>query len=386
MYHTSSIEISKTALQNNLSFLQSIIGPHSKFSSVVKGNAYGHGITQYVPLAEECGVRHFSVFSANEAFETLQVSNTNAEIMILGMIDNQQLEWAVEHDIQFYVFEINRLDEAIKAAKKVGKKARIHLEVETGMNRTGFTLEELEQAVPTLKKNSQWLEIEGFCTHYAGAESIANHVRVKNQMKTYERLKNWILDAGITPNSFHTACSAAAMRYPESRLDMVRIGILQYGFWPSRETFIQYITDKGGDNIGPFIHRLITWKSKVMSTKSVKMGEFIGYGTTYLAQHDMQIALVPVGYSHGFSRSLSNTGRALIRGQRVSVIGLVNMNALALDITGLSTSIEKGDEVVLIGKQDDLEISVSSFSELSDQLNYELLTRLPHDIPRIIVD
>lgn len=386
MYHTSAIEISKTALQNNLSFLQSIIGPHSKFSSVVKGNAYGHGITQYVPLAEECGVRHFSVFSANEAFETLQVSNTNAEIMILGMIDNQQLEWAVEHDIQFYIFEINRLDEAIKAAKKVGKKARIHLEVETGMNRTGFTLQELEQAVPTLKKNSQWLEIEGFCTHYAGAESIANHVRVKNQMKTYERLKNWILDAGIRPKSFHTACSAAAMRYPESRLDMVRIGILQYGFWPSRETFIQYITDKGGDNIGPFIHRLITWKSKVMSTKSVKMGEFIGYGTTYLAQHDMQIALVPVGYSHGFSRSLSNTGRALIRGQRVSVIGLVNMNALALDITGLSTSIEKGDEVVLIGKQDDLEISVSSFSELSDQLNYELLTRLPHDIPRIIVD
>ncbi len=386
MYHTSAIEISKTALQNNLSFLQSIIGPHSKFSSVVKGNAYGHGITQYVPLAEECGVRHFSVFSANEAFETLQVSNTNAEIMILGMIDNQQLEWAVEHDIQFYVFEINRLDEAIKAAKKVGKKARIHLEVETGMNRTGFTLQELEQAVPTLKKNSQWLEIEGFCTHYAGAESIANHVRVKNQMKTYERLKNWILYAGIRPKSFHTACSAAAMRYPESRLDMVRIGILQYGFWPSRETFIQYITDKGGDNIGPFIHRLITWKSKVMSTKSVKMGEFIGYGTTYLAQHDMQIALVPVGYSHGFSRSLSNTGRALIRGQRVSVIGLVNMNALALDITGLSTSIEKGDEVVLIGKQDDLEISVSSFSELSDQLNYELLTRLPHDIPRIIVD
>ena len=121
-----------------------------------------------------------------------------------------------------------------------------------------------------------------------------------------------------------------------------------------------------------------------MSVKNVKQGEYVGYGTSFLATSDLKVASVPVGYSHGFSRSLSNQGRALVRGQRVSVIGIVNMNVMMLDVSQLD-HVEKGDEVVLIGKQGDMSISVSSFSDYSDQLNYELLTRLPHDIPRFIV-
>ena len=115
----------------------------------------------------------------------------------------------------------------------------------------------------------------------------------------------------------------------------------------------------------------------------VKPGEFIGYGTSYMAENDTKIAIVPIGYAHGYSRSLSNQGRVLINGQRMGIIGMVNMNMLIVDVTNIPES-EAGDEVVLIGKQGNLEISVSSFGELSAQLNYELLTRLPHDIPRII--
>ena len=121
----------------------------------------------------------------------------------------------------------------------------------------------------------------------------------------------------------------------------------------------------------------------MISTKKVRTGEFIGYGTSYLAQQNMTIATVPVGYSHGYSRVLSNQGRVLIGGKRVGVIGMVNMNMMMVDITDLS-EIEAGDEVVLIGADGDKMISVASFGELSNQLNYELLTRLPHDIPRII--
>jgi alanine racemase len=121
-----------------------------------------------------------------------------------------------------------------------------------------------------------------------------------------------------------------------------------------------------------------------MSVKDVKAGEFVGYGTSYLANTDLKTALIPVGYGHGFSRSLSNQGRALIHGHRVAVIGMVNMNMMTVDITGLQ-GVQAGDEVVLIGQQGDLEISVSSFSEFSDLVNYELLTRLPLDIPRIVV-
>jgi alanine racemase len=122
-----------------------------------------------------------------------------------------------------------------------------------------------------------------------------------------------------------------------------------------------------------------------MNVKKVKTGEFIGYGTTYLAQRDMTIATVPIGYSHGFARGLSNIGRVLVNGDRVGVIGMVNMNLLTIDVTGCS-NVKKGDEVVIIGKQGELELSVSSFSELSSQVNYETLTRLPNEIPRKIVD
>ena len=188
---------------------------------------------------------------------------------------------------------------------------------------------------------------------------------------------------GLQPDKCHTACSAAAMRYPDTRMDLVRIGILQYGFFPSRELQVE-LNHKRGIPLDP-LRRIISWKSRVMDVKYVGAGEFVGYGTSYLANADMKIATIPVGYSHGYSRSLSNQGRVLIRGQRVVVVGTVNMNMISVDVTQVE-GVEKGDEVVLIGQQGELEISVSSFSEFSDQVNYELLTRLPRDIPRKVVD
>jgi alanine racemase len=164
-------------------------------------------------------------------------------------------------------------------------------------------------------------------------------------------------------------------------MDMARIGIMQYGFWPSRETFINYLSKKS-DKSDP-LKRVITWKSTIMTKHKVKAGEFVGYGNSYMAENETEVAIIPVGYAHGYSRSLSNQGRVLIHGQRMGVIGMVNMNMLIVDVTNIPDC-EIGDEVVLIGKQGDLEISVSSFGELSIQLNYELLTRLPQDIPRIV--
>jgi alanine racemase len=160
-------------------------------------------------------------------------------------------------------------------------------------------------------------------------------------------------------------------------------GIVQYGFFPTKEVLIHFL-EKSKLKEDP-LKRLLTWKTTVMDTKQVKTGDFIGYGTSFMASQPMKIATIPVGYSQGFSRSLSNLGRVLIRGQRVPVIGIVNMNMMTVDITGLD-GVEKGDEVVLIGKQGDLEIGVSSFSEFSNQINYEILTRLPADIPRKVVD
>ena len=381
---TSSIFISKSALENNFNFLRNRFGDDVVISSVIKGNAYGHGIKEYVPLAEACGINHFSVFSADEAYSVFEVANNNPTIMIMGEVSRADLTWVIKNDIQFFVFELSRLDAAVDIAKQLEKKAKIHIEVETGLNRTGFDEKELIILVDRIKENEAYLEIEGICTHYAGAESVANYVRVKTQFNRFNKHYKWLVKNGINPKLRHTACSAAAISYPKTCMDMVRIGILQYGFWPSRETFIEYISkSKSSDRQDP-LKRVISWKSKVMSVKSVKTGEFIGYGTSFLAQQDMKIASVPVGYSHGYSRALSNVGRALINNVRVGVIGVVNMNMMMLDIT--EVDVEIGDEVVLIGSINGLDISVASFGELSNQLNYELLTRLPDRIPRKIIE
>lgn len=382
MLHTSRIEISKSALQKNLKFIHELIGPNCKFSSVVKGNAYGHGISTYVPLAEELGVNHFSVFSASEANNVFQSSSSNPTIMIMGMLDSHQLEWAIENELEFYVFDLDRLEKAIQIATKQNKIAKIHLELETGMNRTGIQEFELERAIQLLQSTDR-IQLIGLCTHYAGAESIANYYRIEQQKSNFKRLHQMLKVCKVQPSILHTACSAATLRYPETQMDLVRIGILQYGFFPGREVLVDYQT-KNQIRTEP-LQRLISWKSNLMDVREVTKGEFIGYGTSYLANEDMTIGLVPVGYCNGFSRSLSNQGRVLIRGQRMSVIGMVNMNMMAIDLTTIENP-QKGEEIILIGQQGESEISVASFSEFSDQVNYELLTRLPHNIPRIQVD
>jgi alanine racemase len=382
MLWTSEIEISKSALEHNFQFIKNRLGKNVQFSSVVKGNAYGHGIEVFVPLAENCGVNHFSVFSADEALRVQKSTLTNPTILIMGMLDNNQLEWAIKNGIEFFVFELDRLKQTVFTAKRVGIPAKVHIEVETGMNRTGFSKKEIPEVMNLLKQNMGNLEFKGLCTHFAGAESIANFHRIKSQKGVYRRVQNRFINNGLTPQICHTACSAAMLRYPKTQMDLVRVGILQYGFFPNREALIYYLAKQ--KELEFPLERLISWKSKVMSMKVVKAGEFVGYGTSFLANTEMKIATIPIGYSHGFSRSLSNRGRVLIRGFRVSVVGNVNMNMMCVDVTNVG-NVEKGDEVVLIGRQGDLEISVASFSENSTQLNYELLTRLPGDIPRKIV-
>lgn len=298
------------------------------------------------------------------------------------MITADQMEWALENDVEFFVFDLERLYEAKNASLKSKKPAKIHIEVETGMNRTGMNSKELKTARQFIHENHQHFEWMGICTHLAGAESIANYHRISIQRKRFKRLHDKLQKEGELPPFAHAACSAAAMRYPLTRYNLVRIGILQYGFFPSREIAGHYMS-KSRDFHDP-LKRIISWKSRVMDLKSVKAGEFIGYGTSFYTNIDTDIALVPVGYAHGFSRALSNQGRVLIRGKRLNVVGMVNMNMMAIDVTEID-NVERGDEVVMIGKQGDTEMSVASFGEYSHQVNYELLTRLPQNIPRKIV-
>jgi alanine racemase len=255
------------------------------------------------------------------------------------------------------------------------------------MNRLGLEPDDLDEFAGLVHDNTEHLVVVGVSTHYAGAESVSNDLRIQRQIETYERGRRQLADRGIVPQYHHTACSAAALVYPETIMDMVRIGIAQYGYWPSREVQVQIALEdraKGRQRLHDPLKRVITWKSRVMATKEVAAGEFIGYGTAYLANAPRKIAVVPVGYAEGFTRRLSNMGRVLIRGRRFAVIGVVNMNMMTIDVTD-SPDIEAGDEVVLIGAQKKHTITVASFSEMSQFLNYEMLVRLSREIPKFVV-
>jgi alanine racemase len=382
MFHTSYIEISRSAYKNNIRYLRRIIGKGVRISSVIKGNAYGHGVKNIVPLAEETGIRHFSVFSAREAHEVHDVASPESRIMIMGHLDDDQMEWAIAHGIEFFVFDWDRLESAIHMARRQKTRARLHLEVETGFHRTGLEYADMGSLIPYLKAQREHFEFEGLCTHYAGAESVANYLRIRNQLTLYRKFARYFARHGLQPTLKHTACSAAALTYPTTIMDMVRFGIAQFGYWPSPETHMfRFRKDTAAGN---GLKRLLSWKSRVMVVKEVDAGQFIGYGSSYLANKKTRIAIIPVGYANGFSRSLSNTGRVLIRGRRVPVIGTVTMNTMTVNVTDVP-GVEKGDEVVIVGKQKRMSISIASFCEMSNQLNYQLLTRIPADIPRIMV-
>lgn len=382
MFQTSYIELSESAIKNNINFIQKFLGDDVTFSSVVKGNAYGHGIEHYCPIAHKYGVRHFSVFSAGEALNVLKALPKNEfTVVIMGQIENEEIAWAIENNVEFYVFEQNRLEVAIETAKKQNKKALIHVELETGMNRTGFPANEFLATFKKIENNLSFLKVKGICTHFAGAENIANYKRIKDQLSRFKRYETKLKQFSWLEAKKHLASSAATIRYPNTQMDLVRIGILQFGFFPTQEIFVHYAT-KFKTTKNPLLP-ILSWKTKVMDIKTIKAGEFIGYGTSYFTNHTTKIALIPVGYSFGYSRSLSNQGKVLINGARYDVIGTVNMSMLAVNISA-DDSIKKGDEVVLIGTQGDQELPISSFSDFSQLINYELLTRLPHDIPRII--
>ncbi len=382
MLHTSYIELDQEALNCNIQFLKSLIPSTTRFSMVVKANAYGHGIEELLPLIEDCDVDHFSVFSVAEAMRVRDAIKNSNELMIMGFVDDDYLKWVIEQDISFFVFTLERLNAAIQQAQKMDKPARIHLELETGMHRTGFCEDQLREVAALVQENREHLLIEGLCTHYAGAEDFSVADRIHNQIDTFKRLCNQLSSQGLQPKYRHTACSSALFNYPETVMDMVRIGISTYGFWPNKETRMSYLREHQLEE-DP-LKRILSWKSKILSVNRVPEGKYVSYGKSYLTTRPSKIATVPVGYGYGFSRDLSNNGHVLVGGLRAPVVGYVNMNMVVVDVTEVE-GVAVNDEVVLIGQQGDKVMTVSSFSDMNNSMNYELLTRLPDHIPKFPV-
>lgn len=381
--HSSRIELKQSAYKNNITFIRKKIGKEAILSSVVKANAYGHGISEFVPMAEKCGINHFSVASAFEAEEVLKVCKEDSRIMIMGIIYEIDIPWAVENNIEMYVYNFDRLPKVLEAAKKTGKAAKVHIEVETGANRTGMPKKEFPKALTFLKRHKSHVVFEGLCSHFGGAESFANRFKIDLQQKRFKEFMKECKAKKIQPNVRHIASSAAALVMKDTVYEMVRVGVSQYGFWPSPDIYFAHLqqVNKMSDSS---LKRIFTWKTDIMDIRQVDQGEFIGYGTAFQATQNMTIAILPLGYSNGYPRALSNQGHVLIKGKKAPIVGLINMNLFMVDISHIA-DIKIGDEVILIGRQNNNVINVSSFTNLTQLLNNEMLSRLPAAIPRTVV-
>ena len=367
----SWIEIDRKALLSNATLFKHLINPKIKFLAVVKGNAYSHGLVEIAKIIKD-KVDLFGVNNLDEAL-ILKKLGIAKPILILGYTQNSRLTEVVKNKFHQVVYNL----ETAKTFKRIIGKQQIqpfvHLKLEVGTNRQGTENSELLEIAKILSP-----AIIGASIHFANVEE--NGGFYQTQIKRFERQLKLLRKAGINPKILHTACTAAAILYPETHFSMVRVGIGLYGLWPSE------LTKKlaKGKKIYVELKPVLSWKTKVAQVKSVRKGETIGYGRTYKPKQNMKIAILPVGYYDGYDRHLSNNSRVLIKGKFAPVVGRVMMNMIAADITNIP-NVKVEDEVVLIGRQGIREITAEEMAEKIGTINYEAVTRINPLLPRIIV-
>ena len=381
-HYSNWIEISRSAYRKNLEFFKNRLMPGTDLSVVIKANAYGHGMLEIASLADEFGVKIFCVHSINEAL-ALRKNGFRQRIVVLGPTIKCLAEAAVENDIEVVCYNIENLEIYESLAKKAGKIFNIHLKLETGTNRQGISGSALFKFLEALKK-CEHVKLRAAYSHFANIEDTTDHSYAKMQIERFKNEVSLIRNAGFSGFDLHFASSAAATIFTKTHFNMIRLGIAQYGLWPSKETYLSYITEFGhGDE--HILTPVLSWKTVIGQIKKINAGDFVGYGCSHQMTRESTIAILPIGYSDGYDRHLSNQGYVLIHGKRAPVIGRIAMNLTTVDVTDIPEAAVE-DEVVLIGSQGDQIIRAEDIASLAGTINYEVVARLPEHITRIIVE
>ena len=372
------IEISRGALAHNLKVVRDIVGECCLIAPVVKGNAYGHGLVPVSKTLIESGANGLCVFSVNEGV-TLRQVGVDVPILVLGYVSNHDYEAVIEHDLRIFIDSIDVAKDLNSAGLKARKVVPVHLKIDTGLGRFGVFYDAAEAFVQSLKP-LQNLRVEGIASHFATSDAQGENEHCHTQFKRFLKVIDMVKAQGFTPSIRHISNTAALLRYPEMRLDMVRPGRILYGYLPTRDDIPLY-AEQGID-----VQQVISVKTVVALVKKVPSGTPISYGLLYVTSRDTTIAVLPFGYADGLSRFLSNKGSVLIKGKRAPIIGRVGMNSVTVDITDIP-GVLRGDEAVLLGKQGDDMITCYEMADmLMNTLPYNVLTAFQDSLPRILTD
>ena len=359
------------ALMFNMESMHSNIKSGTSMMAVIKTNAYGHGATELSHELESLDYLYgFAVATADEAME-LRSSGIAKPILILGYTFPDSYEVLVKNDVRLAVFRPDQAKQLSDAAVKLGKMAHFHLAVDTAMSRIGVRPD--ESSIQMVKEMSELpnVEFEGIFTHFSKAD-MTGTAPTEKQIELFKYYIELCSKNGIEFKIHHCSNSAGIVLYNEANMDMVRAGITLYGLWPSNEVERNIISLKP----------LLALKSHIVYIKYIEPEEAVSYGGTYVAKDRRRVATIPVGYGDGYPRSLSNKGYVLIKGQKAPILGRVCMDQFMVDVTDIAEASE-GDEVTLLGKDGEAEITMEELGDLSGRFNYELACDLGRRIPRL---
>lgn len=378
------IEISRDAYLHNLAFLRSLVGEKVELSVVVKSNAYGHGLVPIARLAVEGGADSFCVHSLEEAV-ALRDAGFDQDVLVMGHVPIARLDAVVEHDFRMVLYDAETARSLAAVAERRGRRARVHLKIETGTHRQGVEGEELVVLLDLLRRSPS-LDVEGVYTHFADIEDTTDHAYARRQLERFRSALDAIREAGFSPvKRRHAACSAATLLFDETHFDMARVGIAQYGFWSSRETRLSYEHRHGAGSAASALRPVLAWKARISQVKTVPADAWVGYGRTWQTTRETRLAVLPIGYADGYDRHFSNAAWALVGGRRAPVRGRVCMNLVMIDVTDVP-GVGLEDEVVLLGRQGEREVTAEDLAGIAGTISYEIVARLGAHIPRRVVD
>ncbi len=358
----------------NLHSVQKAVGDKNvQYMAVVKADAYGHGAVECAKRLEKEGIDWFGVALPEEGLQ-LRENQISKPILCLGSFWVGQENLLLENDLTAVIYNLDLAEKLDSAAKSKGIIAKIHIKIDTGMGRIGVRFDETDDFSNSLLRFEN-LEVEGIMTHFAVADDLSQNEFTNLQIKRFYEAVEIFESKGFRPKFKDLANSPGVVAHKNSYGNLVRLGGILYGL---------------GDDVLPKEIELPETKTvmslttKISHLKTVPKGETLGYGRIFSTEKDSIIATIPIGYQDGYSRSLSNSGRVIVRNNFAPVVGRVSMDWTIIDVTEIE-NVKINDEVILIGSSDDKTIKTEELAEKTDTISYEITCGINRRVPRIYV-
>ena len=358
--------INLPAIQHNYRRMREIAD--TKVMAVVKANAYGHGMIEVARAAVEAGAEWLGVAILNEGM-ALRQAGLKANILVFGYTPPDQAGEAIANDLSLTVYDLDVARSYAALAGVIHGRARLHVKVDTGMGRLGVFPDEAAKLVKAIEL-MDGVQVEGLFTHFATADD-ADQTYILMQFRRFLHIVDTLEEENRDPKIIHAANSAAALALPETRFDLVRMGIALYGLNPSPDV-----------PAPPDFIPALEWKSAVVQVKTLPPGSPVSYGREYVTQGNEAIAVIPVGYGDGFRRYPKNVARVIVGGQIVPVVGRVCMDQIMANVSECG-EVKIGDEVVLIGKQGGAHITADDVARWWGTINYDVVTGISARVARV---